>query len=168
MASRSIRLAAALRAGLLGAMAVLIVEIVSTRMLDVDVNLSGLIGALLIDQIGAGPWLMGAAVQIALGLIAGIVYAVIFEWIAHRASWWIGLLIGFGHAAIGGLALGYLTLLGGPTRAFIPTGAFLIYHGAWAVLLVIVAHLVFGAVVGATYGPVRHPIISWSGRWREV
>src|SRR6185437_11543532 len=116
------------------------------------------IGALLLDQIGSGPWLLGAAVQFILGLIAGIVYAAIFEWITHRASWWIGLLIGFGHAAVAGLALGYLTLLRGPTRAFIPSGSFLVYHGAWAVLLVVVAHLVFGIVVGATYGPVRHPI----------
>jgi hypothetical protein len=165
---RLIRLGAALRAGLLGAIAVLVVEIVSTRILGVDVNLSALIGALLLDQIGAGPWLLGAAVQIALGLIGGSVYAAIFEWITHHASWWIGLLIGFGHAAIAGLALGYLTLLRGPTRAFIPTGSFLIYHGTWAVVLVIVAHVGFGLVVGATYGQVRRPIAAWSGRWREV
>lgn len=167
MPSKSIRLGAALRAGLLGAIAVLIVEIVSIRILGVDVNLSALIGALLLDQIGSGPWLIGAAVQIILGLIAGIIYAAIFEWITHRASWWIGLLIGFGHAAVAGLALGYLTLLRGPTRAFIPSGSFLIYHGAWAVLLVTVAHLVFGTVAGATYGPVRHPIAAWKGRWVE-
>ncbi len=165
MPSKPIKLGAALRAGFLGAIAALIVEIVSTRILGVDVNLSTLIGALLVDQIGAGPWILGAAVQIVLGLIAGIIYAAIFEWITHRASWWIGLLIGIGHAAIAGLALGYLTLLRGPTRAFIPTGSFLIYHGAWAVVLVIVAHVTYGAVVGATYGPVRFPIVEWRGKW---
>lgn len=163
--SARIKTGSALRAGFLGAIAVLIVEIVSTRVLHVDVNLSGLLGALLLNQIGGAAWLLGAIVQIVLGLIAGIIYAFIFEWITHHASWWIGLLIGIGHAAIAGLALGFLTLLRGPTRAFIPPGSFLVYHGGWAVLLVIVAHVAFGVVAGATYGAVRHPIVEWKGQW---
>jgi hypothetical protein len=78
MPSKSIRLGAALRAGLLGGSAVLIVEIVSTRILGVDVNLSALVGALLLDQIGFGPWVLGAAAHVILGVIAGILYAATF------------------------------------------------------------------------------------------
>lgn len=57
---------------------------------------------------GPGAWLLGLAIHlIGSGLIA-LIYARVFEHVTHRAGWLIGTGIGFVHAVIAGVVMGFI------------------------------------------------------------
>lgn len=107
--------------------------------------------------------IVGFAVHLVLGLLFALVYIAAFHaW--GSASWWSGGLIGLGHAAFV-LAAGLPLLPGlhprmaseqhGPTstRQLEPPGFFGLHYGYRTPLAVIVAHVVYGMILGGFYRP---------------
>lgn len=107
---------------------------------------------------------IGFVVHLVNGLVFSLVYVLAFQaW--HRATWWLGGAIGAVHAAFV-LTVGMRILPGihprmanerhGPTvaRALEPPGFLALHYGARTPISVLVAHIVFGMILGAFYRPL--------------
>lgn len=107
--------------------------------------------------------LFGFAGHIAFGLFFSLLYALVFEsW--GRATWWSGLLLGLYHGLF--LLLVGLTFLPAvhprmagkhhgptPTKQLEPPGFFALNYGRRTPLVTLLAHLVYGAILGLFYSP---------------
>jgi len=107
----------------------------------------------------------GAALHFANGWAFSIVYVAAFH-AAHIFTWWFGMLIGLVHAAfvlavaapvMPGVHPRMASVLRGPTvaRQLEPPGFFALNYGARTPISVLIAHLVFGAILGGFYSPSR-------------
>lgn len=97
------------------------------------------------------------------GLIFAVLYALIFDAL-ENATWWLGAGIGLVHALFV-LTVG-MTLLPGlhphmvseyfgptPNRLLQPPGFLALHYGRRTPIVTIVAHVLYGAIVGAFYRP---------------
>ncbi len=105
--------------------------------------------------------LYGFLVHLVNGWIFSLLYILIFESLG-RATWWIGAVIGLGHAL---LILGVVVSLmpglhprmaseqHGPSanRLLEPPGFFALNYGFRTPVSVVLAHLVFGIILGVFY-----------------
>ena len=106
--------------------------------------------------------LVGFGVHLGNGWWLALVYAAAFEsW--HRATWWLGALTGLVHGLF--VLLVVMPLLPGlhprmaseqrgpePTRQLEPPGFLALNYGRRTPLSVLLAHLAYGAILGAFYG----------------
>lgn len=104
---------------------------------------------------------IGFGIHLAIGWLFALVYAAIFEAVG-TSNWWLGTLLGLGHAAV--LLAGVVPVLPGmhprmasehrgpePTRALEPPGFLALNYGARTPLTVLVSHAAYGAILGAFY-----------------
>jgi hypothetical protein len=104
---------------------------------------------------------IGYAMHLFNGWIFAIVYALFFEAV-HKAAWWFGALIGFVQGIVVVVVL--LPLLPGlhprmvsdfrgpePTRLLEPPGYLAMNYGRATPLITILAHTIYGAILGAFY-----------------
>ncbi len=107
---------------------------------------------------------VGFVIHLANGWVFALIYASAFEsW--GRATWWLGAGIGLLH----GLAvlIAVIPLLPAvhprmateyrgpePTRALEPPGFMALHYGRQTPLIALIAHVVYGAILGAFYRPV--------------
>jgi hypothetical protein len=105
--------------------------------------------------------MVGFLVHLVAGWLFATVYALAFEsW--HRATWWLGAGIGLVHGLAVLLVL--TPVLPGfhprmateqrgpePTRELEPPGFLALNYGRGTPLLTLLAHLVYGAIIGAFY-----------------
>lgn len=158
----------AIAAGVIGAVIVYLIVYVAGSLSGTDADLCLLSGASLTGSAGALSWLFGAIGQLVIAVIATLVYAAIFEWVTRRAGAVVGFLVAIGHVVIAGIGIGFL-----PAQSLVhadlwPPGAFMEYRGLVVLIGFIIAHLVFGTLVGAMYGRVHHAIGSERVVWRDV
>ena len=123
----------------------------------VPVNVEMILGTFFLPS-GIGAWLLGLALHLALSGAIALLYGLGFERVTHRASPGIGAAFSLVHVVLAGLALAALPavhpLIPGQIRA---PGAFMSSIGFGGVLLFLIEHLVYGAIVGQLYGHVAHP-----------
>jgi hypothetical protein len=131
-------------------------------------DLCGLLGAVVTGDAGTAAWIAGCVAQLAMAAAGGIVYAAIFEWVVTRAGALTGAAIAVPHAIVAGLAMGFLPASRLLDAGVMPPGAFMEYRGATVLAAFVAAHLVFGAVVGGTYGGTRHAVRSTTLVWHDV
>lgn len=107
--------------------------------------------------------LLGFVIHLLNGWMFAIIYAAAFEsW--GRATWWLGAGIGLVHALA--VLVAVMPLLPGlhprmasehrgpePTRALEPPGFLALNYGRRTPLIALLAHLVYGAILGAFYQP---------------
>jgi hypothetical protein len=108
--------------------------------------------------------LVGLVVHLMNGWVFALLYALMFEsW--HAASWWLGAGIGLGHALfvlmigmplIPAMHPRMVSELGGPTpnRHLQPPGFMAFHYGRRTPLVALLAHLAYGAILGAFYQPL--------------
>jgi hypothetical protein len=148
-----------------GAMALLIIGIASW-VWNADADLCAWFGVMIVGE-RPGGWVAGCIAQLGIAIIAALVYATVFELVTRRAGAILGLVVAVPHVIVAGLAIGFIPAPH-PAHDFGPPGAFLEYRGIWIVIAFIVAHLVFGAVVGALYGQTRRAVPMTRRAWRDV
>ena len=108
--------------------------------------------------------ILGVAIHIFNGWIFAIVYALFFENL-HVATWWFGALMGVVQGIF--VCTVVLPLLPGvhprmvsdfrgpePTRLLEPPGFLATNYGRKTPIVLILAHMVYGAILGAMYLPV--------------
>ena len=105
--------------------------------------------------------LVGFGVHLLNGWVLAFIYAAAFQsW--HLAAWWLGLGVGLAHGLF--VLLAVMPMLPGlhprmaseqrgpePTRQLEPPGFLALNYGRRTPLSVIVAHLVYGTIIGAFY-----------------
>ncbi len=105
--------------------------------------------------------LVGFGMHLANGWLFAALYAATFQsW--RRASWWLGALVGLVHALF--VLVAAMPLLPGmhprmaseqrgptPTRQLEPPGVLALNYGKRTPISVVLAHLVYGAILGAFY-----------------
>jgi uncharacterized membrane protein YagU involved in acid resistance len=105
--------------------------------------------------------LVGFLIHLMAGWAFALVYAAAFESLG-RATWWLGAAIGLIHALA--VLITVMPVLPGlhprmasehrgpePTRALEPPGFLALNYGRWTPTVAIVAHLVYGALLGGLY-----------------
>jgi hypothetical protein len=154
----------ALAGGLLGALAVSTI-LALARIRGPRTELELLLGSALGAPAGPRTWFLGFVIHLMFGAVFALAYAWIFERALHRGGVWSGILLAGPHAIACGLFLAAMPAFHGSFVATVPNagalsppGAFFARSGASGPLVVIAAHLAFGAIVGAIYGPVRRPL----------
>lgn len=141
-----------------GVVAGMLVSAVSAaaRAVGVPVNFELLLGTLLGHPPSLWTWLGGLAAHLLLAGLIGLGYGWAFETLSGRADWRVGLAFGLVHALVVGLLLWVLPVVHPLVAERIPApGPFLAGAGAAGVLIEVVVHMMYGAVVGALYGPTR-------------
>jgi hypothetical protein len=106
---------------------------------------------------------LGYALHFFFGLLFASVYYLIFEAL-DEASWWLGTLLGVVHALFAGTALVSVLLplihprMGSSFSAansaplLEPPGFMLLNYGASTPIVMLVTHVIYGAIVGAAAG----------------
>jgi hypothetical protein len=162
------KLSRAVVGGLIGGVAVMAIVWLGGWASGSDGDLSALLGAVITHDDGLLAWTIGCVVQLVVAAVAAIVYAAIFEWVARRGGAIVGLVVAMGHVVVAGLAVGFLPVDGIVAAGLQPPAAFMEYRGLWVLTAFIVAHLLFGVIVGAMYGRTIHWATRSSVQWREV
>lgn len=107
---------------------------------------------------GSHVWTLGLIANWVVGAVISLVYAYFFEYVFKRANTRIGVIVGFAHAIIAAVALfpffGMLHAQIGSGGA-IGFGFFGSGYDATTPIILLFAHLLFGACMGLFYGAVR-------------
>jgi uncharacterized membrane protein YagU involved in acid resistance len=105
--------------------------------------------------------IVGFLAHLLLGWLLAAIYALAFEsW--ERATWWLGAIIGMVHALV--VLVAVMPILPNvhprmaserrgpePTRQLEPPGFLALHYGRRTPLITFVAHILYGAVIGANY-----------------
>lgn len=104
---------------------------------------------------------LGILIHLLVGWLAAVVYALIFEQL-HQATWWIGALLGVGHA-LALLVVGMTSLphfhprmspeIQEPSELPMlePPGFLALNYGRGTPIATVLAHALYGAILGAFY-----------------
>ena len=161
------KLGRALTSGLGGAVAAVLIFLVAHVAVGRDADMSVIVGEWITSQGNSFAWLAGAIAQLVLGTVLGLAYAAAFEFVFRHSGVLPRLAIATPHVIIAGFAVGWFTA---PPQVAAPllVGAFLSFVGPGAVAAFVIAHAVFGLVVGALYGRTLHSPSEAPVVWREI
>ena len=110
--------------------------------------------------------MLGYALHFAMGVAFALGYLALFEAVG-RASWWLGALFGLFHGLFAGTVLVNVLLpamhprMGTPETAadqtplLEPPGFLMLNYGRGTVLVTLLGHVVYGAIVGAFVAAAR-------------
>ncbi|MEX2262435.1 MAG: hypothetical protein WD696_10805 [Bryobacteraceae bacterium] len=136
---------------------VMVIAVALARLVGVPIDPSMILGTMLGLTPGAGTWIIGFILFLIGSGVIGLLYGLGFEYVTHRSGAPIGIMFSLIHIVIGGLFFGALPSLHPLMPEVVPpTGAFFSNYGNIGVLLFVLGHLIFGAVVGLLYKPVLH------------
>jgi len=140
-------------AGLIGGAAMTLILSIARQAGAGALDLELKIGSLVTKDLTSKAWMIGLAIHLLMSGLIGLLYALGFEYVTRKATWLIGVGFGLVHAIIGGLLLSTMRDLnplmrGGLVRA---PGAFASNLGRSSIVWFVMAHLIYGAIVGAVY-----------------
>lgn len=125
------------------------------RALGVPLDLELMLGSALTEHVGVLTWLLGFVVYHLISGLAGFVYAIAMV-LLRRTGALVGAGLGVVHVVVDGVALGWL----GEAHPLMPAllaapGPFYATAGVAGVVVFVLAHLGFGALVGLALAPAR-------------
>ncbi|HJU66481.1 MAG TPA: hypothetical protein VJ596_12415 [Gemmatimonadaceae bacterium] len=124
------------------------------RQSGIELNTERMLGTMLTWPAGAA-WLVGFAMHLMLSALFALAYAWGFEHITHRAGAMVGAAFAVIHIVLAGIAMTMIPAIHPMIPEQMPApGAFMAGMGATFVALFIIEHLLYGSIVGATYGRV--------------
>ena len=123
-------------AGVVGALAMSLV-MVGVRAAGIPLHIESQLAAVL----GTNLWIVGLAAHLLIGGALGIVYGMAFELVLHQSGAGPGVILGAYNTIIAGFVW---AAIGGP-------GHFWSAVGPPGIIALFVAHMTFGAIVGAAF-----------------
>ena len=137
--------------GVIGAIVVTGVMLLGRALGINHMSIEMLLGTLVTGRSDYGSWLVGFLWHLVNGGVFALFYAGIFQWLGRYGST-LGMEIGVVHWLASGLLIG----LTAAVNPFVPSllaspGFYAANYGPGSVLVLFVAHLAFGAVVGSMY-----------------
>ena len=144
-------------AGVVGGAAMSAVMFLAREVMGMNVKLELMLGTMLMSP-GLQAWIVGLLMHLMISGLIALAYAWAFENVTHKAGVATGALVSIVHILIAGIFMGAILpamhplvpeQMGGP-------GYFMANLGAMGIMAFVMLHLMFGAIVGAMYGPVLH------------
>lgn len=145
-------------AGVVGGLAMSVAMAIARDLYGIPIRLEMILGTLTGLSPGRGTFAVGLVMHLTLSGVVAILYGLGLERAAHRSGVLPGLVLAIPHAIAGGLLVGAIPAVHPlvPEEIVAP-GPFFSYLGQGAVLFFVLAHALYGAIVGLGYGPVLHP-----------
>ena len=127
------------------------------RQFGLEMNAEMMLGTMM-SAPGVTAWVIGFMIHLMLSALIALLYAWGFERVTHRAGVATGLGFAVIHLLIAGVVMAMIPAMHPMIPEQMPApGAFLAGMGGTFVGLFVIEHLLYGATVGALYGPVEHP-----------
>ncbi len=143
----------ALIAGMAGGVAMTVLGWL-VRRLGLEMNAEMMLGTM-VSSPGLTAWLIGLMMHLVLSALIALAYAWGFEHVTHRAGAAVGLGFAVIHVVIAGMVMAMIPGMHPMIpEQMPPPGAFMANMGGTFVAFFVVEHLLYGAIVGAIYGPV--------------
>lgn len=112
-----------------------------------------MLGTMVADP-GTTAWIIGFVMHLMISGLIALIYAWGFEHVTHRAGWAVGAGFSLIHSVIAGMAMGMIPLIHPRMpNPVMPPGFFMANLGTIGPVIVFMFHAVYGAIVGAIYGP---------------
>jgi hypothetical protein len=142
-------------AGMIGAVVMSAILWVARNVMGIPAGMEMMLGTMVVPNAALVAWLVGFGIHVLIGGVLALVYAWAFEHVTHRSGWLIGAGFGLVHAVISGLGMAMVPAIHPmiPERMPAP-GAFMANLGVIGIVAEFALHAVYGAIVGALYGPV--------------
>jgi hypothetical protein len=147
----------AIIAGVVGGVAMTVLAWL-VRLAGLQMNAEMMLGSMMSSSPGATTWLIGFVMHLMISALIALAYAWGFERVTHRAGATVGLGFAVIHVIIAGMVMAMIPAMHPMIPEQMPApGAFMANMGGTFVALFVIEHLLYGAIVGAMYGPVEHP-----------
>lgn len=144
--------------GVVGGAVMSAIMFMARTVVGMEVKLELLLGTMIGLEPGTTAWLVGFVMHLMISGGIALAYAWVFENVLHRASWQTGLLVSLAHIVVAGVFMGMMPMVHPLVPEVMPgPGFFMLNLGAMGLAAFVMLHLLFGAIVGAMYGPVLHP-----------
>jgi hypothetical protein len=123
-------------------------------------NSEMMMGTILVSRSASHAWLAGAGMSVAASGLAGVAYALGFEYVTRRTGIGAGALLALLHTVMSGLALAALPAVHPQMRQLIapPPGIFKSNLGTLDAGAFVLFRVIFGALVGYLYHPMTMSI----------
>ncbi len=123
--------------------------------LGVDAKIELLLGTMVGLDPSLRSRLVGFGLHLAVSAAVALAYAWAFETRLQRSGWRAGMLVALVHTGIAGVLIGLMPVVHPLMPETIPSPGFFMWDvGLAGPIVFVLIHLVFGAIVGAMYGPV--------------
>ncbi len=144
-------------AGVVGGAAMSVLMWMARTMMGMPANLEMMLGTMVADP-STTTWLIGFVMHLVLSGAIALLYAWGFENVTHRSGWLTGVSFSVIHIVIAGVFMGVIPMMH-PRMPdpILPPGAFMSNLGVMGIVAEVMLHVIYGAIVGAMYGPVIHP-----------
>jgi hypothetical protein len=154
------RLGRAFMAGVLGAGAMSALTAVARRR-GVDVDFESMLGTIAGGRPSPARRRVGFALQLVNGGLLAQLYAAVLDRTPQTPGWVIGAIVSLLHSlAAGGVLAAVPAMHPEVPRRLPKPGAFYAQRGPAAVALLVVGHVVYGAIVGAVYAATPQRAVS--------
>ena len=148
----------AFTAGVVGGAVMSLLMWMARTFMGMPANLEMMLGTMLGLAPGPTAWIAGFIWHLVNSGVIALIYAWGFEHVTHRAGWLVGLGFSISHAILAGIFMGMMPAMHPMIpEQMPPPGAFMAGMGAIGVIAEFMLHMIYGAIVGAMYGPVRQP-----------
>ena len=140
--------------GVIGAGAISVLSAL-LRAIGVPIRMELILGTAFGGAPSAATFVLGLAMHLAIGGAFGLLYGWLFETVWDHGGAFMGMILGFLHASLVGMAVGLTPQWHPLVPAIIPDpGPFFANGGVAGVVCFYAVHLVYGAIVGQGYGHV--------------
>lgn len=144
-------------AGVVGGAVMSAVMWMARTLMGMDVKLELMLGTMFMEP-GTAAWVVGFVMHLVISGLIALAYAWAFENVLHRAGAGAGALVSVVHILIGGLFMGMMPAMHPLVPEMMPgPGFFMLNLGVTGLVAFVMLHVIYGAIVGAMYGPVLHP-----------
>jgi hypothetical protein len=141
----------AVLAGILGALTMSLTMYV-LRLNGINVNLEGLLGSIFPPPSWLSPWALGIIIHFTVGIVAGLVYAALFEVAVQKSGPMVGAGLGLCHGLLAGLMMSGIPAMN-PLHLDMSAPRPFLQGLTYGPVVFVLLHILFGAVVGTAYGP---------------
>lgn len=145
-------------AGVVGGLVMSVIMLIAREMMGMEVRLELLLGTMFMEP-GTAAWIVGLVMHLMISGLIALAYAWGFENVTHEAGAAKGALLSVVHILIAGVFMGAVLPVMHPLvpEQMPEPGYFMANLGALGIMAFVMLHVIFGAIVGAMYGPVLHP-----------
>ena len=141
-------------AGVVGGAVMSAIMLMARTVMGMEVKLELLLGTMIGLQPGTTAWIVGFVMHLMISGLIALAYAWAFENVLHRANAGAGALVAIAHILVAGVFMGMMPLMHPLVPEVMPgPGFFMLNLGVMGLVAFVMLHLIYGAIVGAMYGP---------------